>query len=464
MVVYGTARGFAQAGHEVFVITCAPFEGVKSLAGKWETMHLMATDRRLDGHEITDPVIGGYPVQHPVAIRVFRFTPLNLFTIFNIGKYPALLRVLWHVIDMFNPHTYLVVKRILEKEKPDLIITRNLKGLGYTIPMAIRRYTLPRYQSEARYGAQHATRYTPKWFHGLHDLGALHPRGFMEWGKEDAIRAPMILIKLYREITKRLFGSPDAIVAPSQFVLDEYDRAEFFSKSKKVVVSNPVVDVPSPVLSDILSRGERNHNLIPSPKAGVGKPAQFPSPRGRGEGEGARFLYIGQLEPYKGIRVLIRAWKEFIMDHSDARLEIAGNGSMEEEVRRASGHVRGIQYHGFVPHDELYFLMQGARATILPTLAYETFGLSIIDSFAAGVPVIVSRIGATPEIVEDGVNGYLVAPADAHALATAMASMMQNALWNTMRVNAKKSAERYALGTYYVELYQMYTGLTVRSG
>ena len=336
MVAYATATAFAEAGHEVFVITCAPFEGGKSLAGKWEKVKMQNAE-----------------------CRIFRFTPLNLFTIFNIGKYPPLLRLFWHAIDMFNPHTYLVVKKILAREKPDLIITRNLKGLGYTVPLAIRRYTL------------HATRYTPRWFHGLHDLGALDPRGFMEWGKESAIRKPMVLIKLYREITKRLFGSPDAIIAPSKFVLDEYNRAGFFAKSKKVVIGNPLIHNPPPPSLAM----ERSAALYVPPSGGPDAPEQS-SVRGRQapalqnwQSVRARFLYIGQLEPYKGIRVLLEAWKKFIAEYPDARLEIAGMGSLQEEVRGAAERLRGIHYHGFIPHEKLSSLLAGARATILPTLS-----------------------------------------------------------------------------------------------
>jgi len=176
----------------------------------------------------------------------------------------------------------------------------------------------------------------------------------------------------------------------------------------------------------------------------------------------ARFLYIGQLEPYKGIRVLLEAWKKFIAEYPDARLEIAGMGSLQEEVRGAAERLRGIHYHGFIPHEKLSSLLAGARATILPTLAYETFGLSIIESFAAGVPVIASRIGATPEIVQDAVNGYLVEPNDVTALCQALGQMMGSS-WDSLSAGAKKSAEAYGLEKYRVALDALYGSLTARS-
>jgi len=90
-VAYGLTKVWENA--EKIVITCAPYGGVQDFAGKWASENEM---------------------------RVFRFTPFNLFTIFNISRYPFLLRIFWHVLDIFNLHTYLVIKRILQAEKPDI--------------------------------------------------------------------------------------------------------------------------------------------------------------------------------------------------------------------------------------------------------------------------------------------------------------------------------------------------------
>ena len=411
---------------EVFVISAMPFSGWASFAGKWEPLP---------------------PTPLPEGegrVRVFRFTPFNLFTIFNIVKYPPLLRIMWHIIDMFNLHTYLVARKILLREKPDLIITRNLKGLGYTIPLAIR-YTLPAYRT-----GRHATRYTTKWIHTLHDESLLHPRGFMEWGKEGALRNPNPLVRIYRAAARHLFGSPNAIVAPSRFILNEYNAAQFFPRSKKFVVPNPVMD--------IANNSSISPSPQPSPTRGEGV-NRVPSPfMGEGQGEGVRFLYVGQLEPYKGIKLLLSAWQEFVREYSSATLEIVGQGSMRDEVDRVSRMFPSVHYRGFVPHDELTQVFMGATAVIFPTLAYESFGLVAIESFAAGVPVISSRIGALPEIIEDGRQGILITPGDKTELLRAMRILIKDGA--ALRRSAISRSADFSLASFQKRMYSVYKGLT----
>src|SRR3989338_1780481 len=79
---YTAARIFTDAGDDVFVITCAPFEGWRSFAGKWEKIKMENGELRMENdHNSPQPPLNlrGGALR---AIRVFRFTPLNLFSIF----------------------------------------------------------------------------------------------------------------------------------------------------------------------------------------------------------------------------------------------------------------------------------------------------------------------------------------------------------------------------------------------
>jgi glycosyltransferase involved in cell wall biosynthesis len=70
--------------------------------------------------------------------------------------------------------------------------------------------------------------------------------------------------------------------------------------------------------------------------------------------------------------------------------------------------------------------MARAIALVLPSIWYETFGLVLIEAFAAGMPVIASRIGGIPDLVEDGKTGLLVQPGDAADLADKMQWALEN--------------------------------------
>jgi glycosyltransferase involved in cell wall biosynthesis len=70
--------------------------------------------------------------------------------------------------------------------------------------------------------------------------------------------------------------------------------------------------------------------------------------------------------------------------------------------------VEGIEYLGEVSHGEKVELLQNARATLFPIEWEEPFGLVMIESMACGTPVIATRHGAVPEVIEDGASGILV--------------------------------------------------------
>jgi glycosyltransferase involved in cell wall biosynthesis len=114
-------------------------------------------------------------------------------------------------------------------------------------------------------------------------------------------------------------------------------------------------------------------------------------------------LFIGRLDPEKGIRVLLEAWKNV-----DIPLKIRGSGQLEAEVRRfiEQDHSKNIEIIDRLTKEDLGLLIERARFLIWPTESYyETFGFVAVESYARGVPVIGSRIGVNAEIVQDGRTG-----------------------------------------------------------
>lgn len=115
------------------------------------------------------------------------------------------------------------------------------------------------------------------------------------------------------------------------------------------------------------------------------------------------FLFVGRLEAIKGLQTLIEVWDR----GPDADLLVAGTGTYEAELRtQAAGNPR-IKFLGAVPQRELGALYVHARAVLVPSLTYETFGIIIIESFARKTPVIVRDLGALPEVVEESGGGFV---------------------------------------------------------
>jgi glycosyltransferase involved in cell wall biosynthesis len=147
-----------------------------------------------------------------------------------------------------------------------------------------------------------------------------------------------------------------------------------------------------------------------------------PEPGLRRRGPGSGFVCLARLDTDKGVDVLLRAWSE-AFPHGEERLLVLGSGTSEAALRRAAHARQGIEFHGHVERSRALQLLAGARALVVPTRSYETFGLTLIESYSLGVPVIASRIGALREIVEVGRTGFLVAPDHPGELASALASV-----------------------------------------
>lgn len=114
------------------------------------------------------------------------------------------------------------------------------------------------------------------------------------------------------------------------------------------------------------------------------------------------YLYVGRLEKAKGLQTILPLFRE-----SGRRLRIAGAGNLESDLRRMAAGAANIEFLGRVPHAQLGSLYAGARAAIVPSICFETFGLIALESLQQATPVIVSNYGAMPEVVADNPGGFV---------------------------------------------------------
>lgn len=144
-----------------------------------------------------------------------------------------------------------------------------------------------------------------------------------------------------------------------------------------------------------------------------------PGPAGeRSAGSRTRVVCAGRLETTKGQDVLIRALALLQADIPEAVVEFVGDGSRRqslEDLAAQLGVERYCVFRGAVPHREVLAHMRSAAVTVVPSRS-EAWGSVAMESMAVGTPVIASRAGGLPELVRDGVDGYLVPPDQPEAL------------------------------------------------
>jgi glycosyltransferase involved in cell wall biosynthesis len=115
------------------------------------------------------------------------------------------------------------------------------------------------------------------------------------------------------------------------------------------------------------------------------------------------FLFVGRLEPIKGLQTLIDVWDGL----SDYDLLVVGSGNQENELRAQAGSNPCIKFLGALPQRDLGALYYHALACIVPSITYETFGMILIESFARKTPAIVRDLGALPEIIHHSGGGFV---------------------------------------------------------
>lgn len=131
-------------------------------------------------------------------------------------------------------------------------------------------------------------------------------------------------------------------------------------------------------------------------------------------------LYMGRLEPEKGLELLLEALPRVLAAVPETTLSIVGDGSVAGSLReraQALGLERAVHFHEKVPHEDVHRFYSTATAKVLPSIWTENSPLAAYECLLSGLPLIGSRIGGIPDLVEEGRTGFLFEPRNADDLA-----------------------------------------------
>ncbi|MBN2438703.1 MAG: glycosyltransferase [Deltaproteobacteria bacterium] len=133
------------------------------------------------------------------------------------------------------------------------------------------------------------------------------------------------------------------------------------------------------------------------------------------------FTVVASLTSNKGHHVLLEAFKSVLAAHPDATLLVVGDGPRRTEIETRARQLaidRKAIFTGL--RTDIDALLGISDVCLLPSQFREGLGLALIEAMATGLPVIGTRIGGIPEVIQDGENGFLVPPGNPGALADAM--------------------------------------------
>jgi glycosyltransferase involved in cell wall biosynthesis len=302
------------------------------------------------------------------AIRVYRIVVSNLYAPFGAAQ-PGIKRLLWHVRDIHNGDAANIIGRILDDERPEVVSTHNLGGMGVAVWQEVRARGI-------------------RLAHTLHDYYMLCPRVTM-FKKGLNCTTQCVSCQAFSVLKRTASRQVDVVIGISRFVLDAHLKRGFFPNAKAAVIYN--------------SRVLHRQSVEDREEAAETKPL--------------RFGFIGRIEEEKGIELLLGALSRIAA--ASWTLTVAGRApvlSYLEDLRRRFP-LPQIEYVGFVQPADFY---PSIDILVVPSLWNEPLGVVAFESLGYGVPVIASTRGGLPEILDGSGAGWLFDVGDGAELAAVL--------------------------------------------
>jgi glycosyltransferase involved in cell wall biosynthesis len=286
----------------------------------------------------------------------------------------------------------------------------------------------------------------------LHDFNLLCPRSVLLDGKNRICEKCIGSTTVHCIISRCNRGN--LLYSAMSFL--EYNFSKFFFR-------------PESYIDSFISVSKFNYEKHRQQKSLAGKlvhlynfsPAQLIS--GQGTGQGSYFLYCGRLIPGKGLETLFNACK---MAGEAIQLVVVGTGELEEALKAklVADKIRNIRMIGFKEGKELQKIISDACCIVIPSELYENNPMVIVEGYATGKPVIGSRIGGIPEVVQEGITGYTYEMGNFQELANKMITIarLSPGEYERLSGNALMFAEtHFSEENHYSKLISIYKGVKI---
>ena len=172
---------------------------------------------------------------------------------------------------------------------------------------------------------------------------------------------------------------------------------------------------------------------------------------------GKHILYFGRLSREKGIDTLLDAYKQI---SQDIGLIIVGDGPERKRLESRVAHDGlNVRFTGYLDGMKLRSAITDAKVVVMPSEWSENAPLSLLESFAYGKPVIGSKIGGIPELIDDGINGYLFETGNAAALKNMLEqvlSLNDETVAEMGQAARRKVVDQYGTKSHYENLMNIY--------
>lgn len=317
------------------------------IGGAEKSVQVLAEAQHALGHDVSVLTTAPDDNERQASINgvdVHYLSVRNLYRPFTDKPHASISKALWHSLDSYNPMMGEVIGKKLALLKPDVAHTHTIAGLSVSAWRAAEKRSIPR-------------------IHTLRDYYLACPRSTMFRNGHNCTTL-CGSCALYAGLRRRQSARVDAVIGNSRFILDRHLDLGYF---------------PNARVKEVIFSGQ------PAP---AGKPSTMRFPGGR-----PVFGYIGQINPTKGVAMLVETFRQL---GPIAELRIAGRIDSDFALGLKAGAPDWVQWLGWQNPADLY---QQVDAVIIPSLWHEPLPRAAIEAAMYGAYVIGSNRGGTPEIL-----------------------------------------------------------------
>lgn len=318
------------------------------------------------------------------------------------------------MLFLFNPFSFFVTRKALKEFKPDIVHLHTMHQVTPSVLFLLNKYPTI------------MTLHGPETFLSKLLLWCIRPIDLNFYYDNQKLnmmgKISLIFDHIQNVVYKLALKNVDLFIAPGKFMEDVASSD-----------LSPVIYLPNFIeLSEQAREIQNNYNL----------------------------LFVGRLEKVKGIEFLIKAMPLIVRTFPQATLTIVGEGQNKENLLDLTKDLhleKYVHFVGWIKSKDLDIYYQKASIVVIPSMVPENFPTVCNEAMGAGRPVIGTSVGGIPEIITDGVNGYLVEPGNARQIAERVIKLFSDEdLLKEFGKNARKKAEEYTIEKYTDNIEKIY--------
>lgn len=376
------SSGFEEGGVENGIVTTNPL--LKSLGCE---VRVMASDRRMEMPRFDD----------------YNFKAISSF---NIGKY------LFHI---FHPYSFFLLKKILKKYKPDLIVLHTMAEVSPSVLFALKK--TPAIMMV--HGPEEYTKSLINWYlptsdfkSHSHEIKDLTIYGWLHY----------LYIKYITRFVYLLgMRNIDVVVTLSNYM-------------HRLVKSDGIDNVYIPNGAVLL-----NEKPLPTKRI---------------------VSYVGRVEKYKGVDVLVRAIPNIIKNYPEIEFFIVGDGSYKKTLEKMILDLnisKNVKLLGHLSRDLVKKVYEDSLIIVIPSIWPEAFGKVGIEAMSVGRPIIATNVGGVSDWLIDGKTGYLIEPNNPKEISDKVSKLLSRPdILEEMSVESKKRAKDFSLEKHVKNILDLY--------